>query len=264
MIYQNPDTAPQLVSHMTQEQYLNAISCPRIDPIHKGRNIMRPLDADPDDFGLTTDEEKPPPIGKPQDAKTKYLIEGVCREICRRSEDESKKFIKFVKNNLKHNADYGFLKRSHRFHRFFLWRLKNNRAKRGWSLEKLYRRQEAEREDRKRLGRDVPDGVSIQATDRGMGNEEVALFEGNVPGLSTATPAKKRTSNHGSQKTREELGNVESVELDQRDSDLVQDHNQGQDGVLLKATPGDLGSEAGARKGRSRTRGKKKGQKSVA
>ena len=66
LVYQKPDTAPKLNSRMTHEQYLDAISCPRMDPIHKGHKIMRLLDADPDDFGLTTDDERAPPMRSPE------------------------------------------------------------------------------------------------------------------------------------------------------------------------------------------------------
>lgn len=40
LTYQDAHNAPQLVSELTKEQYLDTISCPRIDPIHQGRKIM--------------------------------------------------------------------------------------------------------------------------------------------------------------------------------------------------------------------------------
>lgn len=37
---------PTLVSAMTDEQWLDAISCPRIDPINQGKMVMTSQDTD--------------------------------------------------------------------------------------------------------------------------------------------------------------------------------------------------------------------------
>ena len=258
LVYRNPENASQLVSHMTQEQYLDAISCPRIDPIHKGRNIMRPLDADPDDFGLTTDEEKHPPMNKPKDANTRYLIEGVCGDICGKAEVDFERFIKFIKRVLRHNADYAFFKKSHRFHRFFLWRLKKNRAKRGWSLQRLHKRKEAEREKLDRSGQEMPHEPSVKATNRNMEDEEESLSAEDALVLSTEHLKMKRKKHHGSRNKQKDLDEVESAELLQ--GDLVPAEGRVRDSGLseisMKDGQGDMESEAGTRKGRRRTSGK--------
>lgn len=42
---------------MTDEQWLDAISCPRVDPINQGKKVMRRLNMD-SDFSDDDDEDK--------------------------------------------------------------------------------------------------------------------------------------------------------------------------------------------------------------
>lgn len=194
LIYPNAENAPNLVSDMTKEQYLDAISCPRIDPINKGRNIMRPLGADSDDFGLTTDEEKPPPMCRPRDAKIRYLIEGVCREISKKSEDEHQQVIKFLRKHFKADHRYMFLKTYDPLHHFFLWRLKRNRAKRGWSL-KMLRKKEVLEElnvDPKRASEPVEKSGETHTPRESRGTE----MEGaGGPRIQSTKPLNKKRKN---------------------------------------------------------------------
>lgn len=46
MFVQDIAGAPQLVSTMTNEQWLDAISCPRIDPITQGKKVFMSLKSD--------------------------------------------------------------------------------------------------------------------------------------------------------------------------------------------------------------------------
>lgn len=55
LVYQDPENAPQLISEMTNEQYLDAISCPRIDPTNQGAKVMTRPGAE-DDFSSEEEE----------------------------------------------------------------------------------------------------------------------------------------------------------------------------------------------------------------
>lgn len=58
MFIQDPEGAHSLVSAMTDEQWLHAISCPRIDPINQGQRVMARDDigSEPSDFGSSESE----------------------------------------------------------------------------------------------------------------------------------------------------------------------------------------------------------------
>lgn len=45
MFVQDLASAPQLVSTMTNEQWLDALSCPRIDPIKQGKKVFTTLES---------------------------------------------------------------------------------------------------------------------------------------------------------------------------------------------------------------------------
>lgn len=53
LFIQDPAGAPPLVSAMTDEQWLDAISCPRIDPINQGKKVMTSQDTDTDSVSET-------------------------------------------------------------------------------------------------------------------------------------------------------------------------------------------------------------------
>ena len=46
MFVQSFADAPQLVSTMTNTQWLDAISCPRVDPIKQGKKVFMSLNSD--------------------------------------------------------------------------------------------------------------------------------------------------------------------------------------------------------------------------
>lgn len=46
MFVQDFAGAPQLVSTMTNDQWLDALSCPRIDPIRQGKKVFMTLKSD--------------------------------------------------------------------------------------------------------------------------------------------------------------------------------------------------------------------------
>lgn len=46
MFVQDIASTPQLVSTMTNEQWLDALSCPRIDPIKQGKKVFMTLKSD--------------------------------------------------------------------------------------------------------------------------------------------------------------------------------------------------------------------------
>lgn len=58
MFIQDPKGAHPLVSAMTDEQWLDAISCPRIDPINQGQRVMtrNGVNSDSSDFDWSENE----------------------------------------------------------------------------------------------------------------------------------------------------------------------------------------------------------------
>lgn len=167
---------------------------------------MRPLDADPDDFGLTTDEEKPQRISRPQDAETKYFIEGTCREICGKPEDEHEQITKFVRRHLKSDPRYAFLGRAHPLHPFFMWRLRRNKAKRGWSLKALGNNQDSKEGGSGQIiavgPKDVPNKTSVRRESNEI--EGPAIEEGMIS--SSKPSGRKRKKTRGRSGIRKSLG----------------------------------------------------------
>ena len=195
LTYQHPRSAPNLISSMTHEQYLDAISCPRIDPIHKGRNIMRPLNADPEDFGPTTTDDddgyytdsdakakqerrrhqSSALITKPTSSLSNYLIELTAHTLSSLPTSEIVQFYKHAKHALRGNKDYTFLRKSHPSYTFFLWRLKRNRKNKGWNLQKLH--QQVGKEADANFGGIGHASRSVELVDRNKSieNERVSL-----------------------------------------------------------------------------------------
>ena len=191
---------------MNHEQYLDAISCPRIDPINKGRNIMRPLDADPDDFGLTTDEDQTSPIHRPEDAQIRYIIEGTCREMCRMSAGEHETVRKFLRKKFRANSMYAFLNRTDPIHRFFLWRLKRNRAKRRWNLKMLSERNKEGEPPVDSFAVNEPEDI-IDTTNTSNARRESGRHGAEQAANQSRKPAKqKRASQRGVSGKRKGLG----------------------------------------------------------
>ncbi|KAL9101987.1 MAG: hypothetical protein Q9163_002816 [Psora crenata] len=103
LIYKCEEDAPQLVTEMSNEQFLDSISCPRIDPISQGKRVMRTLGdeedaSDTDGASVEEDNEKDAgdsdasqggrvyetlPNGAVQpDGIMERDIERICRIIC--------------------------------------------------------------------------------------------------------------------------------------------------------------------------------------
>ncbi len=166
MVYKDPDNAPQLVSEMTNEQYLDAISCPRIEPITQGKKIMRPS---VEDYFSSEEDEKE--TGKEEAGKedkaadsssadevseggTKYGylpkganeppglmerdIERTCRMICMRPERKRHQYEALIMTKKGHLPKFAFLKKGNKYHIYYQWRLVRNEAGKGIGPEHDY------------------------------------------------------------------------------------------------------------------------------
>lgn len=175
MVYKDPDNAPQLVSEMTHEQYLDAISCPRIDPITQGKKIMR--SSVKDYFSSEEDEETgkeeagKEEAGKEEAGKedkaadsssadevseggTKYEylpkganeppglmerdIERTCRMICMRPKHKRHQYEALITTKKGHLPKFAFLKKGNKYHIYYKWRLERNEAGKGIGPEHDY------------------------------------------------------------------------------------------------------------------------------
>ena len=56
LFIQDPASAPPLVSAMTDEQWLDAISCPRIDPTNQGKKVMARQDPNSDSSDIDSSD----------------------------------------------------------------------------------------------------------------------------------------------------------------------------------------------------------------
>ncbi len=155
LVYQDPDNAPQLVSELTNEQYLGAISCPRIDPIRQGKKVMAQVDESflesedgdekveitDDTEDLDDDEEDeveyetlPEGAIRPDDCLAERRIERIARAVCIHPEKEQA----FYENRMKQKfiddpkwAKYSFLLPADHHHIYYEYRIAENRAGRG-------------------------------------------------------------------------------------------------------------------------------------
>lgn len=155
LVYQDPDSAPQLVSEMTNEQYLDAISCPRIDPIKQGQKVMAQVDEslfesedgdekieitddteneDDDDEDEEEYETLPEGAIRPDDCVAERRIERIARAICIRSVNEQAFYEGQMKQKFLNDpkwAKHSFLLPSDRYHIYYKYRIAENRAGRG-------------------------------------------------------------------------------------------------------------------------------------
>lgn len=154
-MYQDPDNAPQLVSEMTDEQYLDAISCPRIDPIRQGQKVMAQagepfLDSesgdetveildDAGDEGNKDGEDEeyetlPEGAIRPDDCVAERRIERIARAICIHPVEEQAFYEDRMLHKLAEDpkwAEHSFLRPGHRHHIYYRYRIAENRAGRG-------------------------------------------------------------------------------------------------------------------------------------
>ena len=155
LVYQDPDNAPQLVSEMTDEQYLDAISCPRIDPIRQGQKVMAQVEepcldsedgdetveitddaGDEDNKDAEDEEYETLPEGaiRPDDCVAERRIERIARAICIHPVEEQ---AFYEDRMLQKSADdpkwakHSFLRSGDRHHIYYKYRLAENRGGRG-------------------------------------------------------------------------------------------------------------------------------------
>lgn len=151
LVYQDPENAPQLVSEMTEAQYLDAISCPRIDPTKigskakagpekSGTDVESSVDGS-EDLSLddTTEEEvqgsMPHGVTRPKDSKIRTYIEMCCRLICSKPVKQQAKLVSLMTQKYKDSADHSWVLPRDKHHAFFKRRLAENKAGRGYPPE---------------------------------------------------------------------------------------------------------------------------------
>lgn len=156
LIYQSDEKAPQLISEMSNEQYLDAISCPRDDPVTQGKKVMQssadmddPSDVEDDVSNLDDGTLSAPDDGSQSDAsdggriyetlpegaiqassKMERRIEKVCRMIHSASLQEIAELeTRFLESTAGYR--YQFLDACNKYHAYYRWRLERNRAGKG-------------------------------------------------------------------------------------------------------------------------------------
>ena len=162
MVYRNPDKAKQLVAEMTDTQYLDAFSCPRIDPISQGKKVVRFLGdennssdtedsfsdedhtekiaADTDAFnsdesdGGRVYETLPKGVIQPGGIMERD-VERICRIICLEAEHRREKLENHLRSSKERRPRFTFLNPSDTFHSYFRWRLRCNELGNGIAPE---------------------------------------------------------------------------------------------------------------------------------
>ena len=153
LVYQDPENAPKLLSELTEEQYLKAISYPRLEPKEQGKRIRRTLggDVSPDpivesDHELeelnlddTEDEEEaeklPTGVTRPDDRRLRTRIETVCRMICSKPPKQHRAAEAHLKKKLRGRLEYRFFDPYNQHYRYYKWRMAENKAGRGYPPE---------------------------------------------------------------------------------------------------------------------------------
>ena len=137
---------------MTNEQYLDAISCPRIDPIRQGQKVLAHVedsfleseDGDTrieinDDTDDEEDEEQeyetlPEEAIRPADCLAERRIERVARALCIHPTKKQSFYEDLMKQKLADDpkwAKHSFLHPGDRHHIYYKYRIAENRAGRG-------------------------------------------------------------------------------------------------------------------------------------
>ena len=154
-MYQDPENAPQLVSEMTNEQYLDAITCPRIDPIKQGQKVMAQVEEsflesgdgqqkieiidDTQDEDIDEEDEEeyeilPEGAVCPDDCVAERRIERIARAICIHPVKEEAFYEGHMKQKFLNDpkwAKYSFVLPGDRHHIYYKYRIAENRAGRG-------------------------------------------------------------------------------------------------------------------------------------
>ena len=139
---------------MTNEQYLDAISCPRIDPIRQGQKVLAHveesfLESEDGDTKIeiddaTDDEEEeeedqgyetlPEGAIRPADCLAERRIERLARALCIHPVAKQSFYEDLMKRKLAEDpkwAKHSFLHPGDRHHIYYKYRIAENRAGRG-------------------------------------------------------------------------------------------------------------------------------------
>jgi len=137
---------------MTNEQYLDAISCPRIDPTKQGENVMTGshpstvesnADGDEEELNLDDTEDDPEdgddeltlPLGVVYpDLMMQIRVENAVRKICLSPQTKEAAQERILKQKVLTNsklATWTFLFPGNKDHAYYKWRLSEERAGRG-------------------------------------------------------------------------------------------------------------------------------------
>ena len=152
LVHEETGNSKRLAAEMTHEQYLDAISCPRTDPIAEGRVIMRSLEAenadssDDEEAEQDYESEAHTPDGSdatergqlyetlPNDlVQPKGVIEQDVERICR--------IVTMTPSHMQHELEtnilksktsrFAFLDAKDEYHNYYRWRLQRNRLGEG-------------------------------------------------------------------------------------------------------------------------------------
>lgn len=137
---------------MTDEQYLDAISCPRHDLAKQGEKVLGGDEAstagseaglggveelninDTSDDEDDDDESLTPGVILPS-WRQYGRVEMLCRSICIKREEDQALCETLLKQKLQGRADFCFLFPRDPYHLYYKWRLAENRAGRGYPPE---------------------------------------------------------------------------------------------------------------------------------
>lgn len=137
---------------MTDDQYLDAISCPRHDLTRQGENVLagaesstagseagidgvEELNLDDTEDEEVEDDKQPPPGVKMPDFRQYGRVEMLCRLICIKREKDQAACETVLRQQMRGRADYRFLDPRDPHHSYYKWRLAENRAGRGYPPE---------------------------------------------------------------------------------------------------------------------------------
>ena len=159
LVYQDSENAPRLVSNLTEEQYLDAISAPRIDPAKQAKKALKLMassgastvsstededdekeeldldDTDSDEDAGKETESLPPGVVRPTERSLQVRIEIVCRAICSKPVKQHRAVEAHLKKKVQGKPNYRFIDPHNTHHRYYEWRLAENRAGRGYAPE---------------------------------------------------------------------------------------------------------------------------------
>ena len=163
-MYQDPKNAPRLISEMTNEQYLDTLSCPRIDPVKQGAKIMGNDDAsmtteatgtdveqsssgvedetsgdDGQEADLLDDANLAPGLIRPTTRRAQARVEAIARRlvIANMNLDHTQKNLAIRQMEVKmqklfeNNPEFKFLFPDDPYNPYYKWRIAENRANRG-------------------------------------------------------------------------------------------------------------------------------------